>query len=61
MIKTSRAKRKSQTHFDQVPLAVVKKVLGGEAVALRKTVPNRLAARSIANRDAKPKAAGRPR
>ena len=33
MIKTSRAKRKAQTHFEQVPVEVVKrKVLGGEAV-----------------------------
>jgi hypothetical protein len=75
MIKTSRAKRKSQTHFEQVPLEVVKKMLGGEAVktdtagtnnlieetALRETEPYSQAARSIAKADIKPKAAGRPR
>jgi hypothetical protein len=75
MTKTSRAKRKSQTHFEQVPLEVVKARLGGEAVktgragtnnlvvetAPRKTEPHGRAARSIANADFKPKAAGRPR
>ncbi len=74
MIKTSRAKRKPQTHFEQVPLEVVKKVLGGEAVktdrvgtnnltvrtAPRKTQPSSLT-RSIAKADMKPKAARRPR
>jgi hypothetical protein len=53
MIKTSRAKRKVQTHFEQVPLEVVKKVLGVEAV--------KTPARSIAKADIKPKAAGRLR
>jgi hypothetical protein len=76
MIKTSRAKRKAQTHFEQVPVDVVKrKVLGGEAVktdragpsnlivetAQSKTEPSSLAARSIAKADIMPKAAGRPR
>ncbi len=72
MIKTSLAKRKSRTYFEQVPLEVVKKVLGGEAVktatvgtnnrtvAPRKTQPYSLA-RSIAKADVKQKAAGRPR
>lgn len=74
MIKNSRARRESRTHFEQVPLEVVKKVLGGEAVktdkartndvmvetAPRKTRPYALA-RSIAKADTKPKAAGRPR
>ena len=74
MIKTSRAKRKPRTHFEQVPLELVKKVLGGEAVktdkagtndgivetAPRKTRPYTLT-RSIARADTKPKAAGRPR
>jgi hypothetical protein len=74
MIKTSRAKRKSRTHFEQVPLEVVKKVLGGEALktdkagtnaltvetAPRKTRPYSLT-RAIAKVDTKPKAAGRPR
>jgi hypothetical protein len=74
MIKTSRAKRKSRTHFEQVPLEVVKTVLGGEAVktdkagtnnfvvktAPRKTRPHGLT-RAIAKADTKPRAAGRPR
>jgi hypothetical protein len=75
MIKTSGGKRKSQTHFEQVPLEVVKARLGGEAVktdragtnnlvvetAPRKTEPNSRAARSIAKADIRPKAAPRPR
>jgi hypothetical protein len=75
MIKTSRAKRKSPTYFEQVPLEVVKKVLGGDAVntdrartnnlivetAVKKTEPYRAAARSIAKADITPKPAGRPR
>jgi hypothetical protein len=56
MIKTSRAKRKSQTHFEQVPVAVVKKVLVGSEAMKRD-----LTARSIALPDTKPKAAGRSR
>lgn len=72
MIKTSLAKRKSRTYFEQVPLEVVKKVLGEEAVktdrvgtnnravAPRKTQPFSVA-RSMAKADIKPKAAGRPR
>jgi hypothetical protein len=73
MIKTSRAKRKAQTHFEQVPVEVVKrKVLGGEAVktdragtndpmvetAPTKTGPYSLATRSVAKANMKPKAAG---
>ena len=73
MIKTSRAKRKSQTHFEQVPVEVVRrKVLGGEAVktdragmndpmvetAPTKTEPYSLATRSIAKVNMKPNAAG---
>ena len=73
MIKTSRAKRKAQTHFEQVPVEVVKrKVLGGEAVktdragtndpmvetAPTKTGPYSLAIRSIAKANIKPKGAG---
>jgi hypothetical protein len=76
MIKTSRAKRESQTHFEQVPLEVVKKVLGGEAVkteragtnnlvvetAPRKKKPHRLAARSIAKAESsRRRPAGRDR
>ena len=72
MIKTS-AKRKSQTHFEQVPVKVVKrKVLGGGAVktdrvgtnnpvveaAPTKTESYSLATRSIAKANIKPKAAG---
>jgi hypothetical protein len=74
MIKTSRAKRKPRTHFEQVPLEVVKKVLGGEAARIDtagskalavetapgKTRPYSLT-RAIAKADTKPKAAGRPR
>jgi hypothetical protein len=59
MIKTSRAKRKSLTHFEQVPLDAVKKALGVDT-ASRETRPHRLT-RSIAKTDTKPKAAGRPR
>jgi hypothetical protein len=76
MIKTSRAKRKSQTHFEQVPLEVVEKLLGGEAVktdragpnnlivetAQTKTEPYSLAARSIAKRTScRKRRAGRDR
>jgi hypothetical protein len=32
MVKTGGAKQKAQTHFEQVPLDVVEKVLGREAV-----------------------------
>jgi hypothetical protein len=32
MVKTGGAKQKAQTHFEQVPLKVVEKVLGREAV-----------------------------
>ena len=32
MVKTDGATPKAQTHFEQVPLDIVKKVLGGEAV-----------------------------
>jgi len=74
MIKTGLAKRKSRTYFEQVPLEVVRKVLGVDAVktdgvgtnngpvrpASRKAQPYR-PARSIAKADSKPKAAGRPR
>jgi hypothetical protein len=75
MIKTSRARRKSRTYFEQVPLEVVEKLLRGEAVetdragpnnlivetARSKTEPYSLTARSIAKADSMPKAAGRPR
>lgn len=74
MIQTSRAKRKSPTYFEQVPLEVVKK-LRGDAVntdragtnnlivetALKKTEPYHVAARSIAKAHITPKPAGRPR
>jgi hypothetical protein len=74
MIKNRRARRKSQTHFEQVPLEVVKKVLSGEAVktdtagtnnlivetAPRETKPYSLP-RSIGTADRKPKAAARLR
>ena len=73
MIKTSRAKRKAQTHFEQVPVEVVKsKVLGGEAVktdragtnnsmvetAPTTTEPYSLKTRSVAKANIKPNAAG---
>jgi hypothetical protein len=73
MIKTSRAKQKAQTHFEQVSVEVVKrKVLGGEAVKTHRagtnnpmvettptrTEPYSLATRSIAKANMKPKAAG---
>jgi hypothetical protein len=54
MIKTSRAKRKSQTHFEQVPLEVVEKLLGGEAVKTDRAGPSNLiveTAQSKAGRD----------
>ena len=34
MAKTNGAKQKAQTHFEQVPLKVVEKVLGREAVRM---------------------------
>jgi hypothetical protein len=60
-------------HFEQVPLEVVEKMLGGEAMRTatagtnslavktspRTPEPYRLGARSIAKADVKPKAAGR--
>lgn len=73
MVKTSRAKRTSRMHFEQVPLEVVEKVLGSEAVRTaragtnsftvktspRTAEPYRLRARSIAKAHVKSKAAGR--
>jgi len=75
MMNTRNAKQKPRTHFEQVPLAVVKKVIDAEAVkpaktgaknlivetAPSKTEPYSLPAHSIAHADIKPKAAGRPR
>ena len=37
MMNTRNAKQKPRTHFEQVPLAVVKKVIGPEAVKPAKT------------------------
>jgi hypothetical protein len=75
MIKTSRAKRKSPTYFDQVPLEVLKKLLGRDAVntdragtnnlivetPVKKNEPYGVAARAIAKGHITPKPAGRPR
>jgi hypothetical protein len=75
MMKTRNAKQKPRTHFEQVPLAVVKKLIGAEPVnpaktgaknliveaATSKTEPFSLPAHSIAHADIKPKAAGRKR
>ena len=75
MMNTRNAKQKPRTHFEQIPLAVVKKVIGAEPVkpattgaknliveeASSKTEPYSLPAHSIAHADIKPKAAGRPR
>jgi hypothetical protein len=44
MIKTSRAKRKFQTHFEQVPLEVVKTLLGRKAVKTDRARTNSLLA-----------------
>ena len=72
MVKTGGAKQKAQTHFEQVPLEVVEKVLGREAVrthggtkrlretAARTTKPHSPAG-SIAKAAIKSKGAGRPR
>jgi hypothetical protein len=75
MMNTRNAKQKPRAHFEQVPLTVVKKVIGEHAVkpaktgaknlivetAPSKTEPYSLPARSIADADRKPNAAGRPR
>jgi acetyl-CoA C-acetyltransferase len=72
MVKTGGAKQKAQTHFEQVPLDVVERVLSREAVrtnggtqrlretAARTTKPHSPAG-SIAKAAIKSKVAGRPR
>ena len=71
MVKTGSATQNAQTHFEQVPLDVVEKVLGREAVrrhggtkhpggtAARRTKPQS-PARSIAKAAIKSKGAGWP-
>jgi hypothetical protein len=72
MVKTVSAERIAQTHFEQVPLKVVEKVLGREAVRTNggtkrlretaaKTAKPRSAAGSIAKAAIESKGAGRPR
>jgi hypothetical protein len=71
MVKTSGAKEKAQTHFEQVPLDVVKKVLGGDAVLTNggtkrlrdpaNTPKPHNPAGSVAKAAIKSKASGRPR
>jgi hypothetical protein len=50
MIKTGRAKRKAQTHFEQVPLEVVKKLLDGEAVKTDRAGTNNLIVETAAGK-----------
>jgi len=72
MVKTDGAKQKAQTHFEQVPLEVVEKVLGREAVQtnggtkrIRETAARTTKlpspAGSIAKAAIKSKVAARPR
>ena len=72
MVKNGSAKQKAQTHFEQVPLNVVEKVLGRDAVRpiggtkrLRETAvriaKSHSPAGSIARAAIKSKVAGRPR
>jgi hypothetical protein len=65
MLKTSRARQKLQTHFDQVPLEVVKKLLVRQQATTAKAAtlaaeksppknqPSRLASRATAIPDTK--------